>query len=422
MSRCFGGRVALYNDLPMLIISLPHHPKDAASGYAHVYSDGHQVLRNAVGSASLLSAYAGELVALIPHTRMSWLSVQFPPGSHGARLNAVLAGLLEDRVLEDLAELHCVLDPTSADVPRTGGVALVAICQKSWLREALAPLQASGLVVQRLVPELSPRTQPLLCVMGTPEQSQSVLCHSQGVTLLPPNVAQWKAFPAYTAFATLSATKAPLVAEPAMVERVEQLLQRRPVMQNAAQRAVAATQSEWDLAQGEWAQGTSQRLMRWLQHAWQTLLHAPAWRSVRVGLVTLLVLQVVGLNAMAWREQRALNQHKAQLHEILTTAFPSVRLVIDAPLQMQREVDTLQRNAGRVTSTDFEPMLAATANALPDGVLPAQWHFANHVLRAQGLALNASQVSTAQTALKVHHLQMRRESDDAWVIQPEAMP
>ena len=142
---------------------------------------------------------------------------------------------------------------------------MVAICHKSWLREALAPLQASGLVIQRLVPELSPRTQPLLCVMGTPEQSQSVLCHSQGVTLLPPNVAQWKAFPAYTAFATLSATKATLVAEPPMVERVEQLLQRRPVMQNAAQRAVAAAQSDWDLAQGEWAQGASQRLVRWFQ-------------------------------------------------------------------------------------------------------------------------------------------------------------
>ena len=121
-------------------------------------------------------------------------------------------------------------------------------------------------------------------------------------------------------------------------------------------------------------------------------------------------------------EQRALNQHKVQLHEILTTAFPSVRLVIDAPLQMQREVDTLQRNAGRVTSTDFEPMLATAASALPDGVLPTQWHFAKHVLRAQGLSLNDAQASTAQTNLKAQHLQLRREGNDAWVIQPEATP
>ena len=287
MSKCFGEKVALYNDLPMLIISLPHNPKDATSGYTHVHSDGYQVVRSGVGAASLLSAYAGEVLALIPHTRLSWLSVQFPPGSHGARLDAVLAGLLEDRVLDDVADLHCVVDPASADVPRSGGVALVAACSKSWLREVLAPLQATGLVVQRLVPELSARAQPLLCVMGTPEQSQSVLCHSQGVTLLPPNVAQWKAFPAFTAYATLSAAQAPLVAEPAMVERVEQLLQRRPVMQNAAQRSVVAAQSDWDLAQGEWAQGRSQRFLRLAQHAWQTLLHAPAWRIVRIGLASL---------------------------------------------------------------------------------------------------------------------------------------
>jgi len=406
----------------MLIISLPHNPKDAQSGFAHVHSDGHLVQRNAVGAASLLSTYAGEVVAVVPHTRLSWLSVQFPPGSHGARLGAVLEGLLEDRLLDDVADLHCVVDPTSADVPRTGGVAIVAACSKSWLREVLAPLQASGLVVQRLVPELSPRAQPLICVMGTPELSQSVLCHTQGVTLLPPNVAQWKAFPAFTAYATLSAAQGPLVAEPAMVERVEQLLQRRPVMQNAAQRAVVAAQSDWDLAQGEWAQGTSQRFLRLSQHVWQTFFHAPAWRSVRIGLATLLTLQVLGLNAMAWREQRALDVHKAQLNQILTATFPSVRLVIDAPLQMQREVDTLQRNAGRVTSTDFEPMLAATASALPEGLVPTQWHFANQVLRAQGLPFNEAQANSARATLKVKHLQLRQEGNDVWVIQPEAAP
>ena len=406
----------------MLIISLPHNPKDAQSGFAHVHSDGHLVQRNAVGAASLLSTYAGEVVAVVPHTRLSWLSVQFPPGSHGARLGAVLEGLLEDRLLDDVADLHCVVDPTSADVPRTGGVAIVAACSKSWLREVLAPLQASGLVVQRLVPELSPRAQPLLCVMGTPELSQSVLCHTQGVTLLPPNVAQWKAFPAFTAYATLSAAQGPLVAEPAMVERVEQLLQRRPVMQNAAQRAVVAAQSDWDLAQGEWAQGTSQRFLRLSQHVWQTFFHAPAWRSVRIGLATLLTLQVLGLNAMAWREQRVLDVHKAQLNQILTATFPSVRLVIDAPLQMQREVDTLQRNAGRVTSTDFEPMLAAAASALTEGLVPTQWHFANQVLRAQGLPFNEAQANSARATLKVKHLQLRQEGNDVWVIQPEAAP
>jgi general secretion pathway protein L len=134
------------------------------------------------------------------------------------------------------------------------------------------------------------------------------------------------------------------------------------------------------------------------------------------------VVQVIGLNAKAWREQRALDEQKSQLSQILTSAFPSVRLVIDAPLQMQREVDTLQKNAGRVTSTDFEPMLAAAASALPEGVLPTQWHFANQVLRAQGLQLSEAQANAAQIALKTKHLQFRQEGNDVWLIQPEATP
>jgi general secretion pathway protein L len=117
-----------------------------------------------------------------------------------------------------------------------------------------------------------------------------------------------------------------------------------------------------------------------------------------------------------------LDQQKLQLNQILISAFPSVRLVIDAPLQMQREVDTLQRNAGRITSTDFEPMLVAAASALPDGVVPTQWHFANQVLRAQGLQLNEAQANAAQTALKTKHLQLRQEGNYVWVIQPEATP
>ena len=89
---------------------------------------------------------------------------------------------------------------------------------------------------------------------------------------------------------------------------------------------------------------------------------------------------------------------------------------------MQREVDALQHLAGQVSSTDFEPMLAATAGALPDGAMPQQWHFANHVLRAQGLSLTEAQANAAQTVLKTKHLQLRQEGNDVWLVQPEAAP
>jgi general secretion pathway protein L len=395
----------------MLIIALPHSTQAITAGYAHVHSDGHAVLRAATGAAATLSAHAGEVVAVVPHTRLSWLQVQLPPASHGPRLHSVLQGLLEDRLLDDPQQLHIVLDPQAYSTASTGGEALVAVCDKQWLHDALSPLQAAGLTVQRIVPELPPCDKPVLHVMGEPDHSQSVLCHADGVTLLPPNTAQWRAF------AELSQDDLQIQAEPAMVARVQSTLQRQPMLQSAAQRWVKSSQSAWDMAQGEWAQGRVQRVQRQVLAAWQTLLHAPAWKPVRWGAAVLVALQVLGLNALAWREHSALNAQQASLQHILQTTFPSVTLVIDAPLQMQREVDALQQKSGATSSTDLEPLLAAFAGVLPAGQTPQQIHFANHTLRVQGVSINNNPSDMA--SLKAQGLSLRQDGNDTWVLQAE---
>ncbi len=400
----------------MLIIALPHSAH-ANTGYAHVHSDGHSVLRHATGAATTLSAHAGEVVAVVPHSRLSWLRVQLPPASHGPRLQAVLHGLLEDRLLDDPQQLHIVPAPDADTIARTGGDTVVAVCHKQWLREAIAPLQAAGLTVQRIVPDLSPSTPPVLQVMGEPDHSQSVLCHAHGVTLLPPNTAQWRAFSELSS--ELNQANLQIQAEPAMVTRVQSTLQRQPMLQSTAQRWVKSSQSAWDLAQGEWAQGPLQRVQRQMLSAWQTALHAPAWKSVRWGLLALIALHVVGLNALAWRERSALNAQQASLHHLLKTSFPSVTLVIDAPLQMQREVDALQQKMGLASSTDFEPLLAALAGVLPAGQTPQQIHYANHTLRVQGVTLDSG--STGMKPLQAQGLILRQESPDTWVLQAEGM-
>ena len=396
--------------VPMLIIALPHSV-NANTGYAHIHSDGHSVLRSATGTSAALSAHAGEVVAVVPHSRLAWLRVQLPPASHGPRLPSVLHGLLEDRLLDDPQQLHIVLAPNANDIARTGGDTLVAVCDKTWLRDALAPLQAAGLTVQRIVPELSPSDNPVLQVMGEPDHAHSMLCHAHGVTLLPPNTAQWRAF------AELSQDDLQIQAEPAMVARVQSTLQRQPMLQSAAQRWVKSSQSAWDLAQGEWAQGRTQRVQRQILAAWQTLLHAPVWRPVRWGLVALLALQVLGLNALAWRERSDLQAQQAALHHILTTTFPSVTLVIDAPLQMQRAVDALQQKSGSTSSTDMEPLLAALAGVLAAGQTPQQIHFADHALHVQGLTLDNH--TTAIARLQAQGLSLRQDSNDTWVLQAE---
>lgn len=328
---------------------------------------------------------------------------------------AVLQGLLEDRLLQDIDDTHGVLAPHAQDVAKQGGNTLVAVCSKQWLREVLAPLQAAGLTVQRLVPECSPSTPAVLHVMGVPDASQSVLSHDRGVVLLPPNTAHW------SAFANLLNKDVPIQAEPAMVERVQQLLERQPVLQTAAQRWVKSAQSDWDFAQGEWAQGRSQRWQRWLQSCWQTVWHAPAWRGVRMGVVALVLVLVLGLNVQAWRAQQSLQAQQSALKQTLTSTFPSVSLVIDAPLQMQREVDTLKHATGSLSEQDFEPMLAALASVLssaPQPATPAQLHFANQTLRIHGVRFDAT---SANTQLKPQGYQLRDEGNDVWLLQAEGL-
>ncbi|WP_158269447.1 type II secretion system protein GspL [Limnohabitans sp. JirII-29] len=401
----------------MLIIALPHSHSTAPPDYAYAESDGQSVLRSASSAAAALPLHAGEVVGVVPHSRLSWFSVPLPPGSQGNRLDAVLAGLLEDRLLDDPQQLHLVLPAEARAQARSGGDTWVAVCDKQWFRDSLAPLQAAGLTVQRLVPELSPSETPLLHVLGTPDHASCVLTHAQGVTLLPPNTAQWPAF------AALRDPALHIHAEPAMVARAQQLLPQPPVLQSAPQRwLAAASQTRWDLAQGEWTQGGRQRLQRWLQSSWQSVRHAPAWHPVRVGVVSLLVVQWVGLNALAWREQHAMEQQQRTLPNILKTTFPHVTLVVDAPLQMQREVDALKQQTGAASSTDFEPLLAALALVLPSGQTPTQLHFDDHVLRIQGMSLTDEESRLANNTLHAQGLRLRQEGNDNWLLQAEGTP
>jgi general secretion pathway protein L len=138
---------------------------------------------------------------------------------------------------------------------------------------------------------------------------------------------------------------------------------------------------------------------------------------VRWGVGVWVAVQVLGLNALAWQESRALDAQQAALHNILKTTFPSVTLVIDAPLQMQRALDALQQQSGAVSGQDFEPLLAALASALPAGQTPQQIRYANHALRVQGVALDGSVAGMAR--LQAQGLSLRQDGNDSWVLQAE---
>ncbi|RYF37940.1 MAG: general secretion pathway protein GspL, partial [Comamonadaceae bacterium] len=149
------------------------------TGHAYAVSaDGIAVDSHGAAPAALLPvAPRQEVVAVVPAGRLSWQRTTLPRGGHKAdtpRLRAVLGGLLEERLLDDVESLHFAIEPHA----RAGAPVWVAVCEKAWLQGELRLLESAGHRIARVVPERSPLPLeaggelplPLVHVSGTPEQ------------------------------------------------------------------------------------------------------------------------------------------------------------------------------------------------------------------------------------------------------------
>lgn len=392
-----------------LILFLPPVRPGPATEYSYTLtSDGHTALRHATAPAALLpepTRPGGEVVAVVPARALSWQRVQLPPGlplgagQQTPRLRSVLDGLLEDRVLDDASQLHFALQPGA----HAGAPVWVAVCDRAWLRENLQALETAGRRVARVVPEFAPGPtasgRPELCALGTPEDACVVLTGQgteHGVAVLPlSNMALALARTASTAAAGATAAEgdagddAPVLrAEPAVAALAERTLGQRAVLYTASQRALDAARSDWDLAQFDLASTGRTRALRKAGSMASALLYAPQWRAARWGAALLVVAHLAGLNAWAWQERKALAAKQAAVRGTLTQTFPKVQVVVDAPVQMERELAQLRQAAGGVSARDLEPLLAAAGSALPGGRLPSGIEYTPGELRLRGVALS----------------------------------
>ena len=386
-----------------LILFLPSARPGPATEYSYTLTaDGHTALRHATAPAALLpepTRPGGEVVAVVPARALSWQRVQLPPGlplgagQQTPRLRSVLEGLLEDRVLDDAAQLHFAIAPGA----QAGAPVWVAVCDRPWLREHLQALEAAGRRVARVVPEFAPGPtpsgRPELCALGTPEDACVVLTGQgadHGVAVLPLSSMAMALARAGTVAGTGPEDEdaAPLVrAEPAVAALAEQTLGQRATLHTASQRALEAARGDWDLAQFELASTGRTRALRKAGSVASALLHAPQWRAARWGAVLLVVAHLVGLNAWAWKERQTLAAKQTTVRTLLTQTFPKVQVVVDAPLQMERELAQLRQAAGSVSPRDLEPLLAAAGTALPAGRQPTTIEYTPGELHLRGVAL-----------------------------------
>lgn len=335
-------------------------------------TDGQRVGAHGQALASLLPTDS-DTVLLVPPQVLSWHSVSVPKVPL-SRLRAVLDGLLEDRLLDDAADMHFALAPGA----KPGQTLWVAALRADWLRSALATLRASGHAAVRVAPLLWP--QPELSLRAFEHNGQTWLASAGplGVACAPylpetPPMAWRQLLLAVTEHTSTHATAAgeeaevlpTCLSEPACAALAEAALSRPPELASSAEHLLRSAQGPWDLAQFEFSQSAQARGSHWLRDTARALLHAPAWRPARWGLVALLLLQLVALNVTAWRSEQALKAKQVQIRQTLVQTFPQVTLVLDAPVQMRRALADLRQVTGEASPRDLEAVLQTLAAAAP---------------------------------------------------------
>ena len=377
----------------------------------------------------LASVQADERVALVPANCLSWHRVTLPKGTldrslfadgQGQRVRAVLAGLLEDELLDEPDALHLALQPQA----RANEPVWVAACNRDWLQAWLNTLEQAGLQITRIVPESAPPLAEadspaprVLWARSGEHQPEMILTHAEGVWVLP------LAADSLVLMRPLLSEQLQmeLRAEPAVAAAAEALFQTPFQLQTQAEAWTQAAGGDWDLAQFDLLRTrgarTRQSVRGWLGH----LGTAPAWRPARWAAIALVLAHVAGLQAWAWKEQAALNDRRSAIRSTLTSTFPDVKVVVDAPAQMARAVADLQRNSGQVSSADLESMLTHVKNAAPNLPVPTAINYQNKSLRLTGLPPESAADPALLQGLQARGYSVRADAD-AIVVQATSQP
>ncbi|RZL30145.1 MAG: general secretion pathway protein GspL, partial [Rubrivivax sp.] len=269
---------------------------------------------------------------------------------------------LEESLLDDPEALHFAVEPDAVG----GDTAWVAATSRAWLAEHLSQLDAAQVFVDRVAPLAWPDDLPrghFFEVPGTAEAVSLRWSHTDGVSTLPLQGGLARQFfpPGLVHAAQWSAT-------PAVATKAERWLGTTVTVQTPAQRALAVVDNAWDLRQFDLARRA--RGVRALRLVSRSLMRKP-WQPVRWGLGVLIVVQLVGLNLWAWRQNREVTARREAVTTTLTEAFPQVRAVLDAPVQMRKQLDLLRISAGSIGEQDLEALLGAAAMAWPADRQPA---------------------------------------------------
>jgi len=108
----------------------------------------------------------------------------------------------------------------------------------------------------------------------------------------------------------------------------------------------------------------------------------------------------------------------------LTSTFPSVQVVVDAPAQMKGELQRLRQKTGEMGPTDFESLLGAVQTSLQGTAgaqhPPREIDYSNGVLKLKGLDLNPNDFNAVAQRLRAKGLAASQQGEQL-VVRSDAL-
>ena len=394
-----------------LIVSLPYPSLAGNASYHYVLSNDAQN-RGKSGVATLSELPKADATILVVRAHaLSWHQIDLPKVPK-ARLRAALDGLLEERLLDDTSAMALALSP-EAQTGKAAVGAWVAACDKAWLTSNLQALDAGGSRITQVVPEFWPQNETQIVVSGVPEEAWITRADAQGVITVPLRAGDTSGV--LGALLANFSPETPILAEPAVVALAEQIFSHKVALRQHSEGLLQSATSLWELAQFEQSlSGDSQGLKSVIRH-WQNFWQSPAWRPARWGLVAFLLTNIVGLNVWAWQQKNSLDAKRTQMNNLLTQSFPNVKVVVDAPQQMGRELSVLRQSTGANTAQNFESMLSAFSgvNSTTAGVFmtPSAIEYVANGINLKGIKLAGNEFTAAQAKLKTQGYTLTQTGD-----------
>lgn len=306
----------------------PHEVAHGAWRFVKVAASSHD--RDALSMDGPLSVLISRLpqnaaiVMVVPLTRCIVMALDLP-FLHGLKLQQALAGVLGDRLIGASGAQHF-----AAASSMNGRIREAAACDAVWLKQCLDTLADAGLRVAQVIPEAS------LLPTGSAwwgqlqvEQSPAWLvrtANGEAVRVSPTLLevvlpsAENNQHTAWRWFADPACDKPPALDTTAYTTMSAATLLRN------------ATHTTWDLRQFAFAPpDAAARLITRMANIARTR----SGRFALGALLCLVVVNVLGLNLYALKQQHAINARHAEMERIVTEALPGTPRLVEPALQLE---------------------------------------------------------------------------------------